>query len=257
MTNFALQLKEKKFWKKTKMHLPIIWIERISLLQVYFRHFIAKQRTIFKDVCCKQGAQFCFVLPPVVWFTVDLQTGHLEDRDHVLIILQLLFAMKFFRIFFRIIFPKKYIFLCSGLRKPRCIYWKMFCYMWCSLVKICKKYIEVNHVLLLSLRPWKITVGLVHYSTRRQCIVFLNSLVVHFGGNLLELGQLFSEEILWWAGEILRGDNFPLGQSSWGNYPGGNHPGENYPEENFPRGQMPGLQFLKMLIFHITKLRKF
>ena len=42
-----------------------------------------------------------------------------------------------------------------------------------------------------------------------------------------------------------------------GNYPGGNHPGENYPEENFPRGQMPGLQFLKMLIFPITKLRKF
>ena len=38
---------------------------------------------------------------------MDLQTGHLEDRDHALIILQLLLAMKFFRIFFRIIFPKK------------------------------------------------------------------------------------------------------------------------------------------------------
>ena len=162
-----------------------------------------------------------------------------------------------FSYFFSNYFSKKKLFLCSGWRKPRYIYWKMFSYMWCSLVKICKKYIEVNHVLLLSLQPWKIAVGFVHYTTRRRCIVFLNSLVVLFGGNLLELGQLFSEEILWWEWEILRGDTFPLGQSSGGNYPGGNHPGENYPEENFPRGQIPGLQFLKMLIFPITKLRKF
>ena len=37
------------------MHLPIIWIEIIPLLQVYFSHFIAKQGTIFKDICFKQG----------------------------------------------------------------------------------------------------------------------------------------------------------------------------------------------------------
>ena len=41
------------------MHLPIIRIERIPLLQVYFSHFIAKQGTIFKDICFKQGTQFC------------------------------------------------------------------------------------------------------------------------------------------------------------------------------------------------------
>ena len=33
-------------------------IERIPLLQVYFSHFIAKQGTIFKDICFKQGTQF-------------------------------------------------------------------------------------------------------------------------------------------------------------------------------------------------------
>ena len=41
------------------MHLPIIRIERIPLLQVYFSHFIAKQGAIVKDICCKQGTQFC------------------------------------------------------------------------------------------------------------------------------------------------------------------------------------------------------
>ena len=61
------------------MHLPIIWIEIIPLLQVYFSHFIAKQGAIFKDkylqgaifkdkylqgaifkdICFKQGTQFC------------------------------------------------------------------------------------------------------------------------------------------------------------------------------------------------------
>ena len=57
--NFALYLKGNTFRKRTKMHLPIIWIERIPLLQVHFGHFIAKQDTIFKDICFKQVTQFC------------------------------------------------------------------------------------------------------------------------------------------------------------------------------------------------------
>ena len=54
-----LHLKWKKFRKRKKMHLPIIWIERIPLLQVYFSYFIAKQSTIFKDICIKEGTKFC------------------------------------------------------------------------------------------------------------------------------------------------------------------------------------------------------
>ena len=42
------------------MHLPIIWIERLPLLQVYFSYFIAKQDTIFKDICIKEGTQICY-----------------------------------------------------------------------------------------------------------------------------------------------------------------------------------------------------
>ena len=43
---------------------------------------------------------------------MDLQTGHLEDRDHAQIfLLLLLFTMKFFSVFFRINFSKKlYVF---------------------------------------------------------------------------------------------------------------------------------------------------
>ena len=41
------------------MHLPIFLIERIPLLQVYFGNLIAKQGTIFKDICIKEGTQFC------------------------------------------------------------------------------------------------------------------------------------------------------------------------------------------------------
>ena len=62
-----------------------------------------------------------------------------------------------------------------------------------GLVRISKKYMEVNLFLLLS------------WSTCMQCIVFLISLVE---GNLLEWGQLFSSEILWSV------SNFPGGQFS-------------------------------------------
>ena len=48
--------------------------------------------------------------PPVVWFTMDLQTSHLEDRYHARIISLLLFTIKLFCIFFRINFSEKKIF---------------------------------------------------------------------------------------------------------------------------------------------------
>ena len=63
---------------------------------MYFIYFISKQGTIFKDICYKQGSQFCSVC-------IDCRpakTDHLEDRDHArIILLLLLFIMKFFHIF--------------------------------------------------------------------------------------------------------------------------------------------------------------
>ena len=40
--------------------------EKIPLLQVHFSHFIAKQGTVFKDICLKQGTQFCSARSSVV-----------------------------------------------------------------------------------------------------------------------------------------------------------------------------------------------
>ena len=72
-----------------------------------------------------------------------------------------------------------------------------------------------------------------NYSTCRECIIFLSSLVVLFDRNLLELGQLFLGEPLWWGDNFL-GEQFSLGANILGgnclrgNYLGGNHPGVNY-----------------------------
>ena len=51
-----------------------------------------------------------------------------------------------------------------------------------------------------------------------QDIVLRSSLIVLFDRNLLEWGQLFLGEILWWGGNFTE-DNHPVG-----NYPGGSFP---------------------------------
>ena len=80
---------------------------------------------------------------------MDLQTGHLEDRYHVRIISLLLFTMKFFCIFSESICPKEcWFFFCILAQE----YQEAFSEK-CSLisgvlqglVKICKKYMGVNH----------------------------------------------------------------------------------------------------------------
>ena len=51
------------------MHLPIIWIERTPLLQVYFNHFIVKLGTIFKDIfVLSKVLNFALPVPSVVSF---------------------------------------------------------------------------------------------------------------------------------------------------------------------------------------------
>ena len=50
---------------------------------------------------------------------MDLQTGHLEDRYHVQIVLLLLFSVTFFCVFSESNFPKLFIFLAFGHKKIR------------------------------------------------------------------------------------------------------------------------------------------
>ena len=123
-----------------------------------------------------------------------------SQRYHVwIVLLLLLFTMKFFLYFF---LKKLYYFFCI-LEEENQEGFSESCSLISGvlqgLVRISKKYMEVNLFLLLS------------WSTCIQCIIFLISLVE---GNLLEWGQLLSSEILWSV------SNFPGGQFSFrGNCP--------------------------------------
>ena len=95
-------------------------IERIPLLQVYFSHFIAKRGTILKEFVLSKVINFLLLVPPVVCFTMDLQTSYLEERYHARIILLLLFTMRVFCIFFpNQFFQKIVFFLRLFVRKSR------------------------------------------------------------------------------------------------------------------------------------------
>ena len=81
---------------------------------------------------------------------MDLKNGHLEDKYHARMILLLLFTMKCFCIFFRNFFF--FFFLTFWHKKirrhsERC---SVISGVLLGLVKICKKYMEVNPFLLVS-----------------------------------------------------------------------------------------------------------
>ena len=70
-----------------------------------------------------------------------------------------------------------------------------------GVAKIFKKYMEINHFLLLScsLKRWLLVEWFFNYSTHRPGIVLLSTLVVLFQGNVLRWGQIFLEEIFLWG----------------------------------------------------------
>ena len=55
---------------------------------------------MFKDICYRQGAQYCPICSPSGRIYYGLQTGYLEDKKQSFLSM-LLFTMKFLRIFFR------------------------------------------------------------------------------------------------------------------------------------------------------------
>ena len=57
-----------------------------------------------KTIILSKVPNFVLLAHPVVWFTMDLQTGHLEDKYQARIIVLLLFTMRIFCIFFQINF---------------------------------------------------------------------------------------------------------------------------------------------------------
>ena len=90
-----------------------------------------------------------------------------------------------------------------------------------------------------------------NYCIFRQGILFLSSLVVLFEGNLLEWGQLFFGETLWW-GSISRAQFSSGANCPGGNYLGANHPGGNFSQEKLSKNPIKG-----SLIFFSLSLNNF
>ena len=133
------------------MHLHIIWLERIFLLQVYFSHFIAKQGTMFKDVCFKQCTQFystwsCSALiyyEPAHWSF----RRHIPCANHFVIVIY----KEVFLYFYPNQFYQKIVFFCVLAEENHNAFSErlsLISGVLQGLVKICKKYMEVNHFLL-------------------------------------------------------------------------------------------------------------
>ena len=52
------------------MYLPIIWTENIPLFRVYYLKIFVLSKVL----------NFVLLVPPVAWFTINLQTGHFKTE---------------------------------------------------------------------------------------------------------------------------------------------------------------------------------
>ena len=130
----------------TKMHLFIIWIEGIPLLQVYFSHFIAKQGI-------KQGNRFCsvcFSISVIYYGPANWSCRRQIPCVNYFIII--IFYEVFLCFFLSQFFQKNVFSFCVLVLENQEAFSES-----CSFIsgvlqglgKICKKYMEVNHFLLL------------------------------------------------------------------------------------------------------------
>ena len=125
--------------KRTKIHLQL---KEFLYCKCILATLLQNRGQYLKIFVLSKVLNFVLLVPPVFWF-----------RYYARIILLLLFTMKFFCIFFRINFSKKLYFFCDRSQENQEVFSER-----CSLisgvlrglVKTCKKYMEVNHSLLLS-----------------------------------------------------------------------------------------------------------
>ena len=135
------------------MHLPITWIERIPLLQIYFSYFIVKQGTIFNYICFKQGTQICSACSSIGLIHYGPANWSFKRQiicaNYFIIII---YYEVFFVFFSDSIFPESCIFCVLAQENQEAFSesCSLITGVWQGLVEICQKYIEVNHFLLLT-----------------------------------------------------------------------------------------------------------
>ena len=82
------------------MHLPIIELKELLYCNCILTTLLQNKAQYLKTFVLSKVLNVVLLVPPFLWFTMDLQTGHSQDRYHVRIILFLSFTMKFFSILF-------------------------------------------------------------------------------------------------------------------------------------------------------------
>ena len=135
------------------MHLLIIWIERMPLLQVYFSHLIVKLDSIFIDICFKQSTQLCSACSSIGLIYYEPANWSFRRQTPGVNYFVIIYYEVFLYFFSESIFPKKFFFFFCVLVQENLEAFSESCSLVSrvlqGLVKICKKYMEVNHFLLL------------------------------------------------------------------------------------------------------------
>ena len=118
---------------------------------MHFGHFIAKQDTIFKDICFKQVTQFCSACSSIGLIYYEPGNWSFRRQIPYANYFIIIYYEVFLYFFFLNQFFQKIVLLRSGVRKSggiseRCSFIRGVLQ---GLVKICKKYMEVNNFLLI------------------------------------------------------------------------------------------------------------
>ena len=141
--------KRKNSEKEQNCIFPLFKLKELLYCKCVLAISLQNRAQYLKIFALSKVFNFILLVPPVVWFTIYLQTVHLEDRYHMQIILLLLFTIKFSCIFFQINFSKNFFaFWRKKIRRHlvRCF---PITDVLQDLVKFCKRYMEVNHFLIL------------------------------------------------------------------------------------------------------------
>ena len=68
--------------KGQKYICPLFELKKLLYCKCILAALLQSRAEDLKIFVLKNVLKFVLLVPPVVWFTMDLQTGHLEDRYH-------------------------------------------------------------------------------------------------------------------------------------------------------------------------------
>ena len=113
MTNFALQLKRKSSEKGQKCICPLLKLKEFLYCKCILTTSLQIRAQYLKIFVLSKVLSFALLVLLLVWFTMDLQTGQLEDRYQISranYFIIVIYYKVFLYFFSESIFPKKIFF---------------------------------------------------------------------------------------------------------------------------------------------------